>query len=70
MQPDHLEWHGSYAAYRDAKAKIYAGVEASCVYNVADPATERMVEEAEVVEGARAIGFTLGIPGSLDARRR
>ena len=48
---------------RDAKAKIYAGVQASCVYNVADPATERMVEEAEVVEGARAIGFTLGIPG-------
>jgi UDP-N-acetylmuramoylalanine--D-glutamate ligase len=62
LQPDHLEWHGSYQAYRDAKAKIYAGVQASCVYNVADPATEQMVEEAEVVEGARAIGFTLGIP--------
>ena len=62
LQPDHLEWHGSYQAYADAKAKIYAGVEASCVYNVADPATEQMVEEAEVVEGARAIGFTLGIP--------
>jgi UDP-N-acetylmuramoylalanine--D-glutamate ligase len=63
VQPDHLEWHGSYAAYRDAKARIYAGVHASCVYNVADPVTERMVEEAEVVEGARAIGFTLGTPG-------
>ncbi len=62
LQPDHLEWHGSYQAYADAKAKIYAGVEASCVYNVADRATEQMVEEAEVVEGARAIGFTLGIP--------
>ena len=35
----------------------------ACVYNVADPATERMVEDAEVMEGARAIGFTLGIPG-------
>src|SRR5690606_4398786 len=34
----------------------------SCVYNVADPATEQMVIDAEVVEGARAIGFTLGIP--------
>ena len=62
VQPDHLEWHASYAAYRDAKARIYQRVEASCVYNVADPETERMVEEAEVVEGARAIGFTLGIP--------
>ena len=63
VQPDHLEWHGSYDAYRDAKARIYAGVQASCVYNVADPATEQMVEQAEVVEGARAIGFTLGTPG-------
>jgi UDP-N-acetylmuramoylalanine--D-glutamate ligase len=63
VQHDHLEWHGSYAAYRDAKATIYSGVQVSCVYNVADPVTEQMVEQAEVVEGARAIGFTLGIPG-------
>ena len=70
LQPDHLEWHGSYQAYADAKAKIYAGVQASCVYNVADPATEQMVEQAEVVEGARAIGFTLGHPGAVDARDR
>jgi UDP-N-acetylmuramoylalanine--D-glutamate ligase len=62
LQPDHLEWHGSFDAYRAAKAKIYAGVQVSCVYNVADPATMRLVEEADVVEGARAIGFTLGIP--------
>jgi UDP-N-acetylmuramoylalanine--D-glutamate ligase len=63
LQADHLEWHGSFADYRAAKAKIYAGVAGACVYNVADPATESMVEEAEVVEGARAIGFTLGTPG-------
>jgi UDP-N-acetylmuramoylalanine--D-glutamate ligase len=63
IQPDHLEWHGSYAAYTEAKATIYERVRYSCVYNVADPETERMVEEAEVVEGARAIGFTLGTPG-------
>jgi UDP-N-acetylmuramoylalanine--D-glutamate ligase len=63
VQPDHLEWHGSYAAYLASKAKIYTGVQASCVYNVADPVTEWMVEQAEVVEGARAIGFTLGTPG-------
>ncbi|WP_375431661.1 UDP-N-acetylmuramoyl-L-alanine--D-glutamate ligase [uncultured Friedmanniella sp.] len=63
LQPDHLEWHGSYEAYSAAKATIYERVSVSCVYNVADPATERMVEQAEVVEGARAIGFTLGTPG-------
>ena len=33
------------------------------VYNYDDPATEKMVEEADVVEGARAIGFRNGIPG-------
>ncbi|MDF2745865.1 MAG: murD [Propionibacteriaceae bacterium] len=62
LQPDHLEWHGIFEAYREANSMIYAGLQASCVYNVAEPATERLVEEAEVVEGARAIGFTLGIP--------
>jgi UDP-N-acetylmuramoylalanine--D-glutamate ligase len=34
----------------------------ACVYNVADPETERLVREADVAEGARAIGFTLGMP--------
>lgn len=62
LQPDHLEWHGSAENYRNAKASIYERVQVSCVYNVADPATEQMVMDAEVVEGARAIGFTLGIP--------
>ena len=62
LQPDHLEWHGGYEAYGAAKAKIYEGVSHACVYNVADRATEAMVEEADVVEGARAIGFTLGTP--------
>ncbi|TQL57703.1 UDP-N-acetylmuramoyl-L-alanine--D-glutamate ligase [Propioniferax innocua] len=62
IAPDHLEWHESYDEYAADKARIYNGVTTACVYNVDDPATERMVEEADVVEGARAIGFTLGIP--------
>jgi UDP-N-acetylmuramoylalanine--D-glutamate ligase len=62
LQPDHLSWHGGFEAYGAAKAKIYEGVSHACVYNVADRATEAMVEEADVVEGARAIGFTLGTP--------
>ncbi|MEA5155446.1 MAG: UDP-N-acetylmuramoyl-L-alanine--D-glutamate ligase [Raineyella sp.] len=63
VEQDHLEWYPSMAEYAADKARIYARVTHSCVYNVADPETERMVEEAEVTEGARAIGFTLGIPG-------
>ena len=44
------------------RAAIYERVQRACVYNVADPETERLVREADVVEGARAIGFTLGMP--------
>ncbi|CAI9399450.1 UDP-N-acetylmuramoylalanine--D-glutamate ligase [Aestuariimicrobium sp. T2.26MG-19.2B] len=67
LDADHLEWYAHeddpYAAYAADKARIFNQVSHSCVYNVNDPATERMVEEADVIEGARAIGFTLGIPG-------
>ncbi len=62
LAPDHIDWHGSLEAYAAAKARIYRGVSNACVYNVADPATEHMVREADVAEGARAIGFTLGVP--------
>ncbi len=62
IAPDHVDWHGSEQAYANAKARIYARTQVACVYNAQDKATETMVEEAEVIEGARAIGFTLGIP--------
>ncbi|AQP44082.1 UDP-N-acetylmuramoyl-L-alanine--D-glutamate ligase [Tessaracoccus flavus] len=65
VHADHLEWYAGddgMQRYTDDKAKIYQGVTHSCVYNVDEPVTERMVEDAEVVEGARAIGFTLGTP--------
>lgn len=66
LADDHLEWHGSARAYRDAKAGVYARTRVACVYNKADVATREMVEEAEVVDGARAIGFDLGVPGPSD----
>ena len=59
---DHLDWYSDMAAYAADKGRIYSGVERACVYNVADPRTERLVREADVTEGARAIGFTLGTP--------
>ena len=62
LADDHLDWHGGFEAYRDAKAKVYENTITACVYNVMDKTTESMVEDADVVEGARAIGFTLGIP--------
>lgn len=62
VAPDHVDWHGGYDAYLAAKGKVYEGTEVACVYNVDDPQTERLVEEADVQEGCRAIGFTLGTP--------
>jgi UDP-N-acetylmuramoylalanine--D-glutamate ligase len=59
---DHLDWYSSMTDYAADKGRIYEGVERACVYNVADPVTEDLVREADVVEGARAIGFTLGVP--------
>ena len=66
LADDHLEWHGWFEAYRDAKAHVYDHTRIACVYNKSDEATRRMVEDAEVVEGARAIGFDLGVPGPSD----
>jgi UDP-N-acetylmuramoylalanine--D-glutamate ligase len=66
LADDHLEWHGSFEEYRAAKAHVYDNTRVACVYNKADAATQVMVEEADVVEGARAIGFDLGVPGPSD----
>ncbi|MER5677647.1 UDP-N-acetylmuramoyl-L-alanine--D-glutamate ligase [[Kitasatospora] papulosa] len=63
LAPDHLDWHGSVAGYAADKGRIYEGNSVACVYNAQDAATEDLVREADVEEGCRAIGFTLGTPG-------
>jgi UDP-N-acetylmuramoylalanine--D-glutamate ligase len=66
---DHLDWYDGpdgMRAYSADKARIFEGVQRACVYNLADPATEEMVRGADVLEGARAIGFTLGTPAPGD----
>lgn len=63
---DHLDWYdelGGMTGYAADKGRVFERVSRACVYNVADPQTRRLVEEAEVVEGARGVGFTLGMPG-------
>jgi UDP-N-acetylmuramoylalanine--D-glutamate ligase len=62
LAPDHLDWHGSMEAYAKDKGRIYEGNRVACVYNVADKLTEELVREADVEEGCRAVGFTLGTP--------
>jgi len=63
IAPDHVDWHGSLQEYRAAKGRVYENTHMACVYNAEDPATEQLVAEADVVEGCRAIGFTIGVPG-------
>ncbi|QHA04148.1 UDP-N-acetylmuramoyl-L-alanine--D-glutamate ligase [Streptomyces broussonetiae] len=62
LAPDHLDWHGSMEAYARDKGRIFEGNQVACVYNVEDKATEDLVREADVEEGCRAVGFTLGTP--------
>ncbi len=62
---DHLDWYPGPTGmddYAADKGRIYQGVRRACVYNVQDPVTEQLVMDADVTEGARAIGFTLGTP--------
>lgn len=62
LADDHIDHFGTFEAYLASKARIYERTQVAAVFNVADDATLRMVQEADVVEGCRAIGFTLGIP--------
>lgn len=47
---------------RPELASAFTDVERVCVYKPDEPVTEDMVREADVVEGARAIGITRGTP--------
>lgn len=60
---DHVDWHGSYASYLADKAKVYENTQKAAIYNADQFETERMVENADVVEGCRAVGFTTNTPG-------
>lgn len=62
IDQDHIDWHGSFEEYSKAKAKVYEGTKVAAVYNVGDPKTMHLLEQAEVVEGCRAIGFGVSVP--------
>jgi UDP-N-acetylmuramoylalanine--D-glutamate ligase len=58
LAPDHLDWHGTMAAYARAKAKVWAG--ATAVGNADDPAVREMLAAAP----GRRVEFTLDAPSS------
>ena len=70
LAPDHLDWHGSMAAYAADKGRIYQGNQGARVYNAADPSTEKLARAADTEADCRTVGFTLGapVPGQLGVR--
>ncbi|WP_462417327.1 UDP-N-acetylmuramoyl-L-alanine--D-glutamate ligase [Kytococcus sp. Marseille-QA3725] len=59
---DHVDWHGSIEEYAGDKGRIHHNAQVAAVYNLADEVTRTLVEQADVVEGCRAVGFGLGTP--------
>ena len=62
VDDDHTDWHGGLENYRADKARVYRNVELACVYPAHDLLVEDMVAQADVRDGCRAIGVTLGAP--------
>ncbi|MEN9923184.1 MAG: hypothetical protein RIS09_698 [Actinomycetota bacterium] len=62
LAEDHIDLFGDFQSYRDAKARIYERTQFVAVYNAQDEQTITMLEEADVREGCRAIGFSLTTP--------
>ena len=63
LSQDHLDWHGTMAAYAAAKARVY-GRDAVMVINRDDPAVEAMVPASPSAPGPRT-----GRAGAAPARR-
>lgn len=63
---DHAGWHKSPEDFRQAAAVVYENTRIACVYDRADAEALEMVQNADVIEGARAIGVGLDVPGPSD----
>ena len=59
---DHLDHFGGRDEYFAAKSRVFHKCRVAAVYDVDEPATRTMVEQADVIEGCRAIGITKGVP--------
>ena len=56
LAPDHLDWHGNFDAYAEAKAAVWRG--GNAVVNLDDPAVVALAKHAD----AEVTGFTLNHP--------
>lgn len=63
LDDDHLDYFGTPAAYRAAKARVYRGVRVAAVTNAEDPATAPLPAEGGCSAGARRVSVTRDRPG-------
>ena len=71
LAPDHLDWHGSFEAYTDAKARVYANQSGADVHvgNASDPEAARLSSAAPCeVRWFRAGPPEAGETGVVDGR--
>lgn len=59
---DHLDWHGGMEAYARDKSKVFNNVQKALVYNAQDERVSKLADCAQVADGCKKIGFTLGEP--------
>lgn len=62
VAPDHVDFFGSFGAYRGAKARVFDRTRVAAVFNADDPVTGEMVAGADLAPDCRRVGFTLGEP--------
>jgi len=62
IAPDHLDHFGNFESYVSTKERVFHRCQVAAVYVEEEEQTRAMVERADVVDGCRAIGVTLGIP--------
>lgn len=62
IEVDHLDWHGSAEAYRDAKGTVYRGVTGARCYFASDEVVALMAREALVPDSSFLLPLTLGAP--------
>jgi UDP-N-acetylmuramoylalanine--D-glutamate ligase len=63
LADDHLDWHGGFDAYAEAKSAVWRGADAAAglaVGNADDPRVEALLGGV----AGRTVRFTLGVPGA------
>ena len=63
ISPDHIDWHGSFDKYRDAKLKLIALSKRSFI-NISDATLSRSWPELTTASNSDLIPFHLGSPAS------